>query len=185
MGPVIAARISLNDAPEGFELPSGRPEIVTRTIHGSSWSVEMLTVDIPEEYIGVVIEKLGARKAEMRKMQTITTARAHRIPRPQPAASSACAARCWPKPRNHRHEFHSSMATPNGWEASLIAPRCPHLGRTGSTTTMPSNALQERANSSSPRVEVTRHDRGQHSRETISSQRRSERSSPTCELHLR
>ena len=30
--------------------------------------VELLTVDIPEEFIGVVIEKLGARKAEMRKM---------------------------------------------------------------------------------------------------------------------
>ena len=30
--------------------------------------VERLTIDIPEEYIGVVIEKLGARKGQMDKM---------------------------------------------------------------------------------------------------------------------
>src|SRR6202165_5251669 len=54
---------------EGFELAVGKPEIVTRTIDGKLMEpVEMLTVDIPEEYIGVVIEKLGARKAEMLKM---------------------------------------------------------------------------------------------------------------------
>jgi GTP-binding protein len=54
---------------EGFELAVGKPEIVTRTIDGKLMEpVEMLTVDIPEEFIGVVIEKLGARKAEMRKM---------------------------------------------------------------------------------------------------------------------
>src|SRR6266496_3731795 len=54
---------------EGFELAVGKPEIVTRTIDGRLMEpVEMLTVDIPEEYIGVVIEKLGARKAEMHKL---------------------------------------------------------------------------------------------------------------------
>jgi GTP-binding protein len=54
---------------EGFELAVGKPEIVTRTIDGKLMEpVELLTVDIPEEFIGVVIEKLGARKAEMRKM---------------------------------------------------------------------------------------------------------------------
>ena len=54
---------------EGFELAVGKPEIVTRTIKGKLMEpVEALTVDIPEEFIGVVIEKLGARKAEMRKM---------------------------------------------------------------------------------------------------------------------
>ena len=54
---------------EGFELAVGKPEIVTRTINGKLMEpIELLTVDIPEEYIGVVIEKLGERKAEMRKM---------------------------------------------------------------------------------------------------------------------
>jgi GTP-binding protein len=54
---------------EGFELAVGKPEIVTRTIDGKLMEpIELLTVDIPEEFIGVVIEKLGMRKAEMRRM---------------------------------------------------------------------------------------------------------------------
>jgi GTP-binding protein len=54
---------------EGYELAVGKPEIVTKTMHGKVMEpVEHLTVDIPEEFIGVVMEKLGMRKAEMQKM---------------------------------------------------------------------------------------------------------------------
>jgi GTP-binding protein len=54
---------------EGFELQVGRPEIVTKSVNGKlSEPVEALTVDIPENYVGVVIEKLGPRKGEMLKM---------------------------------------------------------------------------------------------------------------------
>jgi len=54
---------------EGYELMVGKPEIVTKTIDGKLMEpVEHLTIDIPEEFIGVVIEKLGVRKAEMQKM---------------------------------------------------------------------------------------------------------------------
>jgi GTP-binding protein len=54
---------------EGYELMLGRPEIVTKRVDGSVLEpVERLTVDIPEEFIGVVLEKLGGRKAEMQKM---------------------------------------------------------------------------------------------------------------------
>src|SRR6201997_538993 len=54
---------------ESFELMVGKPEIVTRRMDGKLMEpVEHLTIDIPEEFIGVVIEKLGVRKAEMRKM---------------------------------------------------------------------------------------------------------------------
>jgi len=54
---------------EGFELQVGRPEIVTKQVNGRlSEPVEMLTVDIPENHVGVVIEKLGPRKGEMLKM---------------------------------------------------------------------------------------------------------------------
>jgi len=70
----VSIRVEQN-APDTFtvmgrgELAVGKPEIVTRTIDGKLMEpVEMLTVDIPEEFIGVVIERLGARKAEMRKM---------------------------------------------------------------------------------------------------------------------
>ncbi len=54
---------------EGFELAVGKPEIVTRKKDGKLMEpVEYLTIDIPEEFVGVVIEKLGRRKAEMQKM---------------------------------------------------------------------------------------------------------------------
>jgi GTP-binding protein len=54
---------------EGYELMVGKPEIVTRTVGGKLMEpVERLTVDVPEEFIGVVMEKLGMRKAEMQKM---------------------------------------------------------------------------------------------------------------------
>jgi GTP-binding protein len=54
---------------EGFELQVGRPEIVTKAIDGKLHEpVEVLTVDIPENFVGVVIEKLGPRKGEMLKM---------------------------------------------------------------------------------------------------------------------
>jgi GTP-binding protein len=54
---------------EGYELMVGKPEIVTKTIGGKTMEpVEHLTVDIPETFVGVVMEKLGMRKAEMVKM---------------------------------------------------------------------------------------------------------------------
>jgi GTP-binding protein len=54
---------------EGYELSVGKPEILTRTIdHKLSEPVELLVIDCPEAYIGVVIEKLGQRKGKMEKM---------------------------------------------------------------------------------------------------------------------
>ena len=54
---------------EGYELMAGRPEIVTKVVDGVRMEpVEHLTIDIPEQYTGVVIEKLGPRKGEMVKM---------------------------------------------------------------------------------------------------------------------
>jgi GTP-binding protein len=54
---------------EGYELAVSKPEIVTKRIDGKLMEpVEHLTIDIPEEFVGVVIEKLGMRKAEMQKM---------------------------------------------------------------------------------------------------------------------
>jgi len=54
---------------ENFELAVGKPEIVTKRIDGKLMEpVELLTVDIPQEFVGVVMEKLGMRKAEMRNM---------------------------------------------------------------------------------------------------------------------
>jgi GTP-binding protein len=54
---------------EGFELAVGKPEIITREIDGKTMEpVELLVIDCPEQFIGVVIEKLGSRKGKMSKM---------------------------------------------------------------------------------------------------------------------
>ena len=54
---------------EGYELGVGKPEILTKTVEGKMMEpVEMLVIDCPENFIGVVIEKLGSRKGKMSKM---------------------------------------------------------------------------------------------------------------------
>ena len=54
---------------EGFELAVGKPEILTKTIdHKLSEPEELLVIDCPENFVGVVIEKLGTRKGKMTKM---------------------------------------------------------------------------------------------------------------------
>src|SRR5665213_1077878 len=54
---------------EGFELAVGKPEILTKTIDGKlNEPQELLIIDCPENFVGVVIEKLGTRKGKMVKM---------------------------------------------------------------------------------------------------------------------
>jgi GTP-binding protein len=54
---------------ENHELMVGKPEILTRTINGKLHEpLEHLVIDCPEGFLGVVIEKLGARKGKMSKM---------------------------------------------------------------------------------------------------------------------
>jgi GTP-binding protein len=54
---------------EGYELAVGKPEILTKTIDGTvNEPVELLVIDCPESFLGVVIEKLGSRKGKMAKM---------------------------------------------------------------------------------------------------------------------
>jgi GTP-binding protein len=56
---------------EGYELMAGKPEIVTRRdkVSGKLMEpVEHLTIDVPEEFVGVVMEQLGARKGEVTNM---------------------------------------------------------------------------------------------------------------------
>jgi len=54
---------------EGFELMVGKPEIVTKRVDGKLMEpVEMLTIDVPEEFVGVVMEQLGARKSTVVNM---------------------------------------------------------------------------------------------------------------------
>ncbi|HEY8020628.1 MAG TPA: translational GTPase TypA [Thermoanaerobaculia bacterium] len=54
---------------EGYELAAGKPEVLTRTQDGVLQEpMELLTVDCPEEYVGVVTQKMGVRKGRMMRM---------------------------------------------------------------------------------------------------------------------
>jgi GTP-binding protein len=54
---------------EGFELMVGKPEILTKTVDGKLHEpLEHLTVDCPEEFVGVVMEAMGTRKGKTSKM---------------------------------------------------------------------------------------------------------------------
>ena len=54
---------------EGYEFQVSRPQVIMKEIDGVLCEpVEMLLIDVPEEFVGAVIEKLGARKAEMVNM---------------------------------------------------------------------------------------------------------------------
>ena len=54
---------------EGFELTVGQPQVVTREIDGKLHEpVERLTIDVPEDYVGVVTQLLALRKGRMEQM---------------------------------------------------------------------------------------------------------------------
>jgi GTP-binding protein len=54
---------------EGFELTVGKPQVVVREIDGKRHEpVELLTVDVPEDYLGVVTQPLALRKGRMEQM---------------------------------------------------------------------------------------------------------------------
>jgi GTP-binding protein len=54
---------------EGFELTVGKPQVVIRDVDGVHHEpVERLTIDVPEEYVGVVTQLLALRKGRMEQM---------------------------------------------------------------------------------------------------------------------
>ena len=55
---------------EGFELLVSRPKVIIKEIDGVKCEpIENLVVNVPDDCIGNVIEKLGMRKAEMKNME--------------------------------------------------------------------------------------------------------------------
>jgi GTP-binding protein len=54
---------------EGFEITVGKPQVVTRTIDGKLHEpMERMTIDIPSDYQGVVIQLLALRKGRLEQM---------------------------------------------------------------------------------------------------------------------
>ncbi len=69
---------------EGYEMQLGNPEVVTRIVEGVECEpVELVVVDVPEQFIGVVTERLGERRGRMTKMSNPGYGRArleYRVP---------------------------------------------------------------------------------------------------------
>jgi GTP-binding protein len=54
---------------EGFELTVGKPQVLTREIDGTNCEpIERMSVDIPDDYVGVVTQLLALRKGRMEQM---------------------------------------------------------------------------------------------------------------------
>jgi len=54
---------------EGFELTVGKPQVVTKIIDGKVYEpVERLTIDAPEEFVGVTTQLMGLRRGRMEQM---------------------------------------------------------------------------------------------------------------------
>ena len=55
---------------EGYEFCVGMPQVITKEIDGTRHEpYETAEIDIPEEHMGVVMERLGARKGQMQTME--------------------------------------------------------------------------------------------------------------------
>jgi GTP-binding protein len=55
---------------EGYELSVAMPETITKTINGVLHEpMELLVIDVPEDYVGVVTQQVGIRRGIMQKMQ--------------------------------------------------------------------------------------------------------------------
>jgi GTP-binding protein len=61
---------------EGYELAASKPEVITRNVGGVIHEpMEKLVIDCPEEFVGVVTEKLGRRRGRMTNMVNHGTGR--------------------------------------------------------------------------------------------------------------
>jgi len=61
---------------EGFELLVGKPEVITRSQDGRKQEpMERLVIDCPEEFVGVVTQKIGTRRGKMTNMVNHGTGR--------------------------------------------------------------------------------------------------------------
>lgn len=56
---------------EGYEFQVGRPQVINKIVNGVSLTpYEKVYIEVPEEYSGTVIQRMGARRGEMKDMKT-------------------------------------------------------------------------------------------------------------------
>ncbi len=69
---------------QGYEFQVSRPEVITKVENGKLLEpIELLIVEVPEEYVGSVMQKIGSRRGELENMGTRDGGSAHlefRIP---------------------------------------------------------------------------------------------------------
>ena len=69
---------------QGYEFQVSRPQVIYKLINGKQCEpIELLMIEVPDSYVGAVMEKLGSRKAELLNMGTRDTGVTHlefRIP---------------------------------------------------------------------------------------------------------
>lgn len=55
---------------EGYEFQVGRPQVITKTLNGKEQTpYERAFIEVPEQYAGAVIRKLGSRRGELKDMR--------------------------------------------------------------------------------------------------------------------
>ncbi len=65
---------------EGYEFQVSKPQVILKEVGGKTLEpYEIVIVDVPEEYVGTVIEKLGGRKGEMLNMTPINNGTYSRV----------------------------------------------------------------------------------------------------------
>ena len=65
---------------EGFELACSNPRVLIREIDGEKCEpMERVTLDVPNEYVGAVVEKLGQRKGDLLEMNPLGSGNRMRI----------------------------------------------------------------------------------------------------------
>ncbi len=56
---------------QGYEFQVSPPEVIYKTINGKLYEpIELLMIEVPQDYVGAVMERLGTRKAEIKNMGT-------------------------------------------------------------------------------------------------------------------
>ena len=106
---------------EGFELTVGKPEVVTREVNGKVHEpVEHVTIDVPEDYLGVVTQMLALRKGRHR---------ADGEPRHRLGAHGVPRARAWAHRLPHRvhdRDARHRDAAPRVRPLRAVARRAAH-----------------------------------------------------------
>src|SRR5262249_39391434 len=124
---------------EGFELTVGKPRVLTRDVDGVVHEpVDRLTVDVPEEFMGVITQLLALRKGRMEQIVNHGTGWVrldYPVPAPGPAPSCSpgpAARRCCPtcsSPSSRGPARSGPAPAARSWPTGAARPRATRCSR--------------------------------------------------------